>query len=51
MGHDIPHGGNLAEARARFPEALGPWLDLSTGISPFAYPLPEFSAETFTRLP
>lgn len=51
MGHDIPHGGNLAEARARFPEVRGPWLDLSTGISPFAYPLPEFSAETFTRLP
>lgn len=51
MGQDIPHGGNLTEARARFPEARGPWLDLSTGISPFPYPLPEFSAEAFTRLP
>jgi len=51
MGLDIPHGGNLTEARARFPEARGPWLDLSTGISPFPYPLPEFSPETFTRLP
>lgn len=51
MGEDIPHGGNLTEARRRFPEARQPWLDLSTGISPFPYPLPEFSAEAFTRLP
>lgn len=51
MGRDIPHGGNLTEARRRFPEARQPWLDLSTGISPFPYPLPEFSAEAFTRLP
>jgi cobalamin biosynthetic protein CobC len=51
MSRDIPHGGNLTEARARFPEARGPWLDLSTGISPFPYPLPAMSAEAFTRLP
>ncbi|TCH98408.1 threonine-phosphate decarboxylase [Roseococcus sp. SYP-B2431] len=47
----MPHGGNLTEARLRFPEARGPWLDLSTGISPFPYPLPDFPAEAFTRLP
>lgn len=32
------HGGNLAAARARFGE--GPWLDLSTGINPVAWPVP-----------
>jgi cobalamin biosynthetic protein CobC len=28
------HGGRLAEARALFPKAPEPWLDLSTGINP-----------------
>lgn len=32
------HGGNLAAARARYGE--GPWLDLSTGINPDAWPVP-----------
>ncbi|MDB5413907.1 MAG: cobD, partial [Rubritepida sp.] len=31
--------------------AAEPWLDLSTGISPFPYPLPPFATEAFTRLP
>ncbi|MBS7813692.1 threonine-phosphate decarboxylase CobD [Roseococcus pinisoli] len=51
MSPDIPHGGNLTAARARFPEARSPWLDLSTGISPFPYPVPALPAEAFTRLP
>lgn len=51
MAGEIAHGGNLTEARERFPDAREPWLDLSTGISPFPYPLPEFPAGTFTRLP
>lgn len=33
------HGGNLAAARARFGD--GDWLDLSTGINPIAWPIPE----------
>jgi cobalamin biosynthetic protein CobC len=28
------HGGRLAQARALFPEAPEPWLDLSTGVNP-----------------
>jgi cobalamin biosynthetic protein CobC len=32
------HGGRLAEARARFGDAAGPWLDLSTGINPHPWP-------------
>ncbi|OAN60157.1 aminotransferase class I/II-fold pyridoxal phosphate-dependent enzyme [Sphingomonas sp. TDK1] len=35
----LHHGGNLAAARARFGD--GPWLDLSTGINPKAWPVPD----------
>ncbi|CAN5189253.1 threonine-phosphate decarboxylase CobD [soil metagenome] len=30
----IPHGGRLAKARADYPTAPTPWLDVSTGINP-----------------
>ena len=45
------HGGNLAAAREAYPLAPEPWLDLSTGISPHAYPFTPLPVETFTRLP
>jgi cobalamin biosynthetic protein CobC len=32
------HGGNLAQARAVFGTGAEPWLDLSTGINPVAWP-------------
>lgn len=55
MGGDpltpVPHGGDLDAARARFPGAPEPWIDLSTGINPEAYPLPRLSPETWVRLP
>lgn len=47
----ILHGGRLDLARARFPEAPEPWIDLSTGVSPYPYPFPPLAAEVFTRLP
>lgn len=50
-GLPLPHGGNLVAARARFPGAPEPFLDLSTGIAPRAYPLPPLPPEAFTRLP
>jgi cobalamin biosynthetic protein CobC len=31
------HGGRLDEAARRFPEAVLPWLDLSTGINPWPW--------------
>lgn len=34
-----------------FPGAPEPFLDLSTGINPVAYPLPNFAPDCFTRLP
>lgn len=45
------HGGDLAGARAAYPQAPEPWIDLSTGINPHPYPLPPLSPEAFTRLP
>jgi cobalamin biosynthesis protein CobC len=47
----LPHGGDLAAARRLFPAAPEPFIDLSTGINPVPYPLPEFSADSFARLP
>lgn len=45
------HGGSLATARALFPRAPEPWIDLSTGINPHSYPLPNIPATAWTRLP
>lgn len=45
------HGGRLAAARAVFPRAPQPWLDLSTGINPRPYPAPRAGAAERARLP
>ncbi|HLO75006.1 MAG TPA: threonine-phosphate decarboxylase, partial [Magnetospirillum sp.] len=45
------HGGDLAAAEARWGRPAAGWLDLSTGINPWPYPLPSFSAEAWSRLP
>jgi len=47
----IVHGGDLGEIARRFPDAPHPWIDLSTGINPVAYPLPPLSDDAWTRLP
>jgi cobalamin biosynthesis protein CobC len=47
----LPHGGELAAARRRFPDAPEPLIDLSTGINPHPYPLPPLPPDLFTRLP
>jgi cobalamin biosynthesis protein CobC len=45
------HGGDLGAARRLFPDAPKPFIDLSTGINPNPYPLPQLPAELFARLP
>ena len=47
----VAHGGRLDAARRLFPDAPQPWIDLSTGVNPRAYPLPPLADEVFTRLP
>ncbi len=38
-------------ARERYPDAPEPWIDLSTGINPVPFPIPELPAEIWSRLP
>jgi cobalamin biosynthesis protein CobC len=45
------HGGNLDAARARFGGKLEDWIDLSTGINRWPYPLPELSPRHWSALP
>jgi cobalamin biosynthetic protein CobC len=45
------HGGKVEAARALFPEVRSAWIDLSTGISPWAYPHERIEDCAFTRLP
>ncbi len=45
------HGGRLAAAAAHFADAPTPWIDLSTGISPWAYPVPDMAPSVLSRLP
>jgi cobalamin biosynthesis protein CobC len=47
----LQHGGWLAEAERRFGRPAAGWLDLSTGINPFAYAVPSIPAEAWQRLP
>jgi cobalamin biosynthesis protein CobC len=47
----LPHGGDLGAARRMFPDAPEPFIDLSTGINPNPYPLPQLADDVFARLP
>ncbi len=47
----VIHGGRLDEAVAKFGGAHKKWLDLSTGINPVAYPMPDIEESAWTQLP
>ncbi|MDI9239967.1 threonine-phosphate decarboxylase CobD [Lysobacter sp. LF1] len=47
----LEHGGRLLRAARRYGIAPDRWLDLSTGISPFAWPVPAVPATAWHRLP
>lgn len=47
----LEHGGNLSAAVAQYKIPLENWLDLSTGINPEHYPLPEIPAHLWHNLP
>ena len=51
MTHDLLHGGALDRMRAAFPDAPEPWIDLSTGINPWAYPIGDIPDASFCQLP
>ncbi len=45
------HGGRLAAARKRWPDAGLPWMDLSTGINPHSWPVERAGPIDWHRLP
>lgn len=45
------HGGNLIHASAEFGIPLDEWIDLSTGISPWSWPVPAVPETVWQRLP
>jgi cobalamin biosynthetic protein CobC len=51
MSSLIQHGGDLAQARADYGGAPEDWIDLSTGINPWPYPIPDLPREAWTQLP
>ncbi len=48
----MKHGGDLSEAIAQYGGTPSAWLDLSTGINPRSWPIPDLlAAEVWQRLP
>lgn len=47
----LEHGGRLRQAARRYGIPIGGWLDLSTGINPRGWPVPEPPRIAWSRLP
>ncbi|MDN6319647.1 MAG: threonine-phosphate decarboxylase CobD [Marinobacter sp.] len=47
----LEHGGRLNRAAERWGIPRAEWLDLSTGINPVGWPVPEIPSELWQRLP
>jgi cobalamin biosynthetic protein CobC len=47
----LEHGGRLRQAARQWGIPLADWLDLSTGINPWAYPVPGIPISAWQRLP
>lgn len=47
----LNHGGELNKAAKKYNRPISDWLDLSTGISPFSYPVNNISQNIWQRLP
>jgi len=45
------HGGGLDSAAQRFGGLRSDWIDLSTGINPVSFPLPDLPRDAWTTLP
>lgn len=51
MDGKADHGGGIDSAAARWGGTRADWLDLSTGINPVPYPLPDLPPDAWTALP
>ena len=45
------HGGDIETAAARYGIPSTEWIDLSTGMNPQSYPIPEIPVQAFQHLP
>ena len=48
---DLIHGGAIGAAARRYGIPAGKWLDLSTGISPWSWPVPALPESVWRCLP
>lgn len=51
MAKGLDHGGGIDAAVARWGGCRADWLDLSTGINPHPYPVPQITAAAWGQLP
>ncbi len=51
MTLNLLHGGALDRMREAFPDAPAPWVDLSTGINPWPYPVGGIPEAAYHHLP
>ena len=51
MTGDFRHGGALDVMRVNFPEAPTHWMDLSTGLNPWSYPVEDLLPSAVQHLP
>lgn len=47
----LEHGGRLRSAAAEYGVELADWLDLSTGLAPYGWPIPAVPMDAWMRLP
>lgn len=47
----LEHGGRLRRAAQQYRIPLAEWLDLSTGLAPYVWPLPALGPDIWMRLP
>ena len=45
------HGGRIDMAASLYPSVPQPWIDLSTGINPICWPVPQLPCALYQRLP
>ena len=48
---DVVHDGQLDAAVTEYGGERSLWLDLSTGVSPFSYPVSDIPSPVFSQLP
>ncbi|ACT59842.1 threonine-phosphate decarboxylase CobD [Hirschia baltica] len=51
MNEDFLHGGALDIIAQRYPDAPMPWIDLSTGINPWSWPVEKCQPVSLAHLP